>query len=115
MAIATISQKTTTFLRNSKWSVMALATALAGTAMFSQPVYAQSQTAQNIKSDIAADMDSLMAIYKDLHQYPELSFQEFRTAAKLAKEARKLGFTVTEKVGQTGVVAVMENGPGPWY
>lgn len=111
MAIATISQKTTTFLRNSKWSVMALATALAGTAMFSQPVYAQSQTAQNIKSDIAADMDSLMAIYKDLHQYPELSFQEFRTAAKLAKEARKLGFTVTEKVGQTGVVAVMENGP----
>jgi hippurate hydrolase len=26
---------------------------------------------------------------------------------------RKLGFKVTEKVGQTGVVAVMENGPGP--
>ncbi len=27
--------------------------------------------------------------------------------------ARKLGFEVTEKVGQTGVVAVMKNGPGP--
>ena len=39
--------------------------------------------------------------------------QEVRTPAKLAAEARKLGFTVTEKVGKTGVVAVMRNGPGP--
>ena len=31
----------------------------------------------------------------------------------MAAEARKLGFTVTEKVGKTGVVAVMKNGPGP--
>jgi hippurate hydrolase len=39
--------------------------------------------------------------------------QEVRTPAKLAPEMRKLGFTVTEKVGKTGVVAVMRNGPGP--
>jgi hippurate hydrolase len=39
--------------------------------------------------------------------------QEHQTAAKLATEARKLGFEVTEKVGRTGVVAVMKNGPGP--
>ena len=39
--------------------------------------------------------------------------QEVRSPAKLAAEARKLGFTVTEKVGKTGVVAVMKNGPGP--
>lgn len=62
---------------------------------------------------IAKDMPSLMAIYRDLHANPELSFQEFKTAAKLAAEAKKLGFKVTEKVGGTGVVAVMENGPGP--
>ena len=30
--------------------------------------------------------------------------QEVRTPAKLAAEMRKLGFTVTEKVGKTGVV-----------
>ena len=31
----------------------------------------------------------------------------------MAREARKAGFTVTEKVGKTGVVAVLRNGPGP--
>ncbi len=69
--------------------------------------------ADTIKQAISADMPSLMALYRDLHANPELSFQEYKTAAKLAAEARKLGFVVTEKVGQTGVVAVMKNGAGP--
>jgi amidohydrolase len=56
---------------------------------------------------------SLMAIYRDLHANPELSMQEVRSAGIMAAEARKAGFTVTEKVGKTGVVAVMKNGPGP--
>lgn len=55
---------------------------------------------------------SLMAIYRDFHQNPELSMQEVRSAAIMAAKARKAGFTVTEKVGKTGVVAVMKNGPG---
>ena len=62
---------------------------------------------------IRGDMPQLMTLYRDLHTNPELSMQEVRTPAKLAAEARKLGFTVTEKVGKTGVVAVMKNGPGP--
>jgi hippurate hydrolase len=62
---------------------------------------------------IQADMPELMALYRDLHANPELSMQEVRSPAILAAEARKLGFDVTEKVGKTGVVAVMENGPGP--
>ena len=62
---------------------------------------------------IESDMPELMAVYRDLHANPELSMQEVRSPAKLAAEARKLGFTVTEKVGKTGVVAVMKNGPGP--
>ena len=70
-------------------------------------------SADTLKDAIAKDMPSLMEIYKDLHQNPELSFQEFRTAKKLADEARRLGFTVTEKVGKTGVVAVLKNGSGP--
>lgn len=69
--------------------------------------------ADELSDAVAADMDSLLELYRDLHANPELSFQEFRTAKKLAAEARRLGFAVTEKVGQTGVVAVMENGPGP--
>ncbi len=62
---------------------------------------------------IAVDMPSLMNIYKDFHANPELSGMEVRSAAIMAKEARALGFKVTEKVGGHGVVAVMQNGPGP--
>lgn len=55
----------------------------------------------------------LEAIYKDLHQNPELSMQEKRTAGKVAEELRKTGFQVTEGVGETGVVGVFANGTGP--
>jgi amidohydrolase len=56
---------------------------------------------------------ALDALYKDLHANPELAFQEVRTAGVLASEMRKLGFEVTEKVGGTGVVAILRNGAGP--
>ena len=52
------------------------------------------------------------ALYLDLHQHPELSGQETQTAAKLAQRLRAVGFTVTEHVGRTGVVAVLVNGAG---
>ena len=70
-------------------------------------------TAQALRGEVEQQMPSLMAIYKDLHAHPELSFMEVRSAGILAAEARKLGFKVTEKAGGTGIAAVMENGPGP--
>ena len=66
-----------------------------------------------LHDSVAADMPSLLALYRDLHANPELSMQEVATAAKLAALAKKLGFQVTPGVGRTGVVAVMRNGPGP--
>lgn len=63
-------------------------------------------------SAAAAPVD-LVTLYKDLHAHPELGFQEVRSAAILAAEARSAGFAVTEKVGRTGVVAVLKNGAGP--
>jgi len=69
--------------------------------------------ADNLRDAVAADLPALVDLYKDLHQHPELSFQEVETARKLAARARALGFEVTEGVGKTGVVAVMKNGPGP--
>ncbi len=69
--------------------------------------------AQDLGAEVQKQMPSLMTIYKDLHANPELSFMEVRSAGILAAEARRLGFEVTEKVGGTGVVAVMKNGPGP--
>jgi hippurate hydrolase len=55
----------------------------------------------------------LFRLYADLHAHPELSGQETRTAGLLAAQMRELGFTVTERVGGTGVVAVFSNGVGP--
>lgn len=69
--------------------------------------------AQTVADAVARDMPGLMETYRDLHANPELSFQEVRSAKVMADAARKAGFTVTEKVGQTGVVAVLKNGAGP--
>lgn len=66
-------------------------------------------TAQEVEGIYPA----LRSVYVDLHQHPELAFQETRTAATLADHVRALGFDVTTGVGRTGVVAVLRNGPGP--
>jgi amidohydrolase len=52
-------------------------------------------------------------LYRDLHTHPELSFEETRTAAIAAAELRAAGFEVTEGIGTTGVVGVLQNGAGP--
>ena len=86
---------------------------LALTAMTLPIALPAAANAAALRDAIRADMPQLMTLYRDLHANPELSMAEVRTPAKLAAEARKLGFTVTEHVGKTGVVAVMKNGPGP--
>ncbi len=55
----------------------------------------------------------LEALYIDLHQHPELSFQETRTAGIAAAHLRDLGLEVHEGIGVTGVVGVLVNGEGP--
>lgn len=76
---------------------------------------------QSLDALIERDLASLLTTYKTLHAAPELSYREEKTAAFVAGELRKLGFTVTERIGKYqnaqrvgyGVVAVMKNGPGP--
>jgi amidohydrolase len=64
---------------------------------------------------IAADyQSSLGALWDHFHRNPELSYRETKTAARMAQELRKVpGMKVTEGVGGTGVVAVLQNGDGP--
>ena len=59
---------------------------------------------------IYPDLDRL---YQDLHQNPELSWHEEKTAAKMAARLRELGYEVTTGVGKTGVVGLLRNGQGP--
>ncbi len=49
----------------------------------------------------------LAAIRRDLHQHPELGFQEVRTAARVAAELESYGIAVTRGLGKTGVVGVL--------
>lgn len=52
-------------------------------------------------------------LYRTLHQHPELSHQEHRTAATVAERLRQAGFQVHQGVGGHGVVGVLVNGDGP--
>jgi hippurate hydrolase len=69
--------------------------------------------ATQARAGIEADTPRLTAMFKDIHQNPELGFMERRTAAIVAKELKALGFTVTTGIGGTGVVGVLKNGDGP--
>jgi amidohydrolase len=65
---------------------------------------------QSIETDY---QKSLGALWQHFHQNPELSGQETQTAARMAKELRAIkGVQVTEKVGGTGIVAILKNGLG---
>ncbi len=56
----------------------------------------------------------LIAWRRDFHQHPELGFQEFRTAARVAEHLQALGLEVISGVGKTGVVGILEGAqPGP--
>jgi amidohydrolase len=54
----------------------------------------------------------LELLYRDLHEHPELSFQEERTASVMAARLVAAGLEVTTGVGKTGVVGVLRNGEG---
>jgi amidohydrolase len=86
--------------------------------MWVAPLIFAQQTPQSLAD---AELPSLVGIYKDIHSHPELSGQEERTAALVARELRAAGCQVTEHLGKYenaklrgyGVVGVMKNGGGP--
>jgi amidohydrolase len=56
--------------------------------------------------------DRLVAIRRQLHQYPELSFNEYRTSALIEAQLRELDISV-ESVAQTGLIGTLKKGEGP--
>jgi hippurate hydrolase len=85
------------------------------TCLLSAPVLAE-----DLGRIVDGELSDLISTYKGIHAHPELSHQEEMTAAFLATELSKAGFAVTEHVGRYpdgtqayGVVAILENGPGP--
>lgn len=73
---------------------------------------AQKTSQELITKTVANQVENAKKTYIDLHQSPELSFMEFKTAEKMATKLTDLGFEVTTKVGGNGVVGVFKNGQG---
>lgn len=101
-------------------SILLLTVSLALTYTFGSSL-ALERTPPDWEAAVQAELPELLALYRELHRNPELSFHERATAARLAAELRRLGFSVTEQVGRYersgltsyGFVGVLENGPGP--
>jgi len=66
-----------------------------------------------VLAPLDAVLPDLEALYVDLHRHPELSFQETRTAAELARRLERDGYDVRTGLARTGVAGVLRNGEGP--
>ncbi len=88
------------------WLFSALAVLLACSTCFSQ---------QNlIEQKAAAIQSKLVEWRRHIHQNPELSNREFKTAEYVARHLQSLGLEVKTVVAKTGVVAILRGGkPGP--
>ena len=70
-------------------------------------------SAADYLAEAEAMRSRLVGWRRDLHQHPELSFREKRTAALVARTLRDLGLEVRSGIGRTGVVGLIQGGrPG---
>ncbi len=93
-----------------KW-LMRLLLSVVGLACL--PLVAAEPKMEPVNKWVEAALPKLLEDYRWLHTHPEVSFKEEETARYVAKQWRDAGFTVTEKVGGHGVVAILKNGDGP--
>ena|GEM_PF-1522298 len=77
------------------------------------PMRLRDDQSNAIKDWVKRHLADSVKTYKHLHANPELSFEELKTGALVADAWEKAGFTVTRKVGRTGMVGVLKNGAGP--
>ena len=68
----------------------------------------------DFRTEAHALREELIARRRDLHEHPEIAFEEVRTSGIVAEELNKLGLEVQTGVGKTGVVGILdgdEDGP----
>lgn len=58
------------------------------------------------------NLPDVVELYKELHQSPELSFEEKETAARMAAELRAMGVDVQTDIGGHGLIGILKNGEG---
>ncbi|RMF68479.1 MAG: amidohydrolase [Calditrichaeota bacterium] len=67
-------------------------------------------TFDRIQQVVRQMKDELVALRRDFHAYPELSWKEFKTAERVAGELQRVGLEVQEGVCGTAVVAELKGG-----
>ncbi len=65
-----------------------------------------------VDKGIATYLDEIIALRHDLHQYPELAFQELRTSKLVASRLSSWGYEVATGIAGTGIVATLRRGEG---
>ncbi|GAC1630834.1 MAG: amidohydrolase [Ktedonobacteraceae bacterium] len=63
-----------------------------------------------LKSEIDERVPDLVAMRRDLHEHPELAFEEIRTSGIVAQRLRALGLEVQTGIAKTGVVGLLQGG-----
>jgi amidohydrolase len=78
------------------------------------PLVAGSEYGDPSKPRHGASLSQLISLRRDLHCYPELKFEERRTARKIVAFLEALGIPLRREIAQTGVVgAIYGAGRGP--
>jgi hippurate hydrolase len=86
---------------------------LAGLIVILASRVARGQAAPSALAPLDSIYPDLEKLYIDLHQTPELSNHEEKTAAKMAERLKAAGYEITTGIGRHGVVAILKNGRGP--
>ena len=69
---------------------------------------------QKIEDLINENLDETIELRHWFHQNVELSNREYKTAARIAEELKKIGYEPMTGIAKTGVVAILNSGkPGP--
>jgi len=64
----------------------------------------------HIKNQINKLKQEIIDLRRNFHMYPELGFQEFETAKKIAAHLKSLGMEVQTGVAHTGVIGILKGG-----
>src|SRR3990170_3123140 len=90
--------------------------ALGGSLLSALPVAAQApaRLTKDLDAQVAQVMPQVVGWRRDIHEHPELSNRELRTAKLVADQLTRLGLEVRTGVAHTGVIGVLRGGkPGP--
>ena len=80
-------------------------------SIVASPASAEAPSTQAL---VGERLERIIEIRRDLHQHPELSNRETRTAKVVADELKSLGYEVRTGIAHTGVVGILKGGqPGP--